>query len=130
MEKSKNRKKYYLKIHLIFVIKYRKNLLINELKDFIINKIIEISNKNNFIIENINSDVNHVHMLIEYPPHISITSIVRKLKQETTYHVWLNYSNILNNIFYREKTFWSDGYYVSSIGHINEEIVNNYINNQ
>jgi putative transposase len=105
MEKSRNRKKYYLKIHLIFVVKYRKRLLISDLKDFIINKINEISDKKDFNIENINSDINHIHMLIEYPPHISITSIVRKLKQETTYHIWLNYSNILNQYFYREKTF-------------------------
>lgn len=35
---SKNRRKYYLKIHLVMVIKYRKHLLIDEFKNIFIAK--------------------------------------------------------------------------------------------
>ena len=110
---SKNRRKYYLKIHLVLVIKYRKHLLLNEFK-----------------IEAINSDLNHIHLLINYTPNITISSIVRILKQETTFHSWLIYENLLKDYFYREKTLWSDGYFVSSVGYLDEETIKNYIKNQ
>ncbi|MBD1430976.1 transposase, partial [Sphingobacterium litopenaei] len=34
------------------------------------------------------SDLDHIHFLIRYIPRVSITSIVRKLKQESTYYIW------------------------------------------
>ncbi|NGM72891.1 IS200/IS605 family transposase, partial [Sphingobacterium sp. SGL-16] len=32
--------------------------------------------------------LDHIHFLIRYIPRVSITSIVRKLKQESTYYIW------------------------------------------
>jgi len=55
---SKNRRKYYLKIHLVLVVKYRKQLLNNNFKGYIHDKMLEISYKNEFNIEEINSDKN------------------------------------------------------------------------
>ena len=127
---SKNRKRYYLKIHLIFCVKYRKQLLVNGLDCLIIKNIKDISQNKNFIIEEINSDKNHLHMLISYEPQITITSIVRFLKQMTTIYLWSIKYNLLKSHFYKEKTFWSDGYFVSSVGYANEEIINNYIKSQ
>ena len=127
---SKNRRKYYLKIHLVLVIKYRKHLLLNEFKTYIHNTMKEISSKYEFKIEAINSDLNHIHLLINYTPNLTISSIVRILKQETTFHSWLIYENLLKDYFYREKTLWSDGYFVSSVGYLDEETIKNYIKNQ
>jgi len=127
---SKNRRKYYLKIHLVLVVKYRKSLINSVLKDFIYNQFNEISNRYNFKIDEINDDKNHIHLLISYNPNIKINTIVMRLKQISTYNLWLNYSNYLKRHFYKEKTFWSDGYFVSSIGYINEEEIKEYIKNQ
>ncbi|MDR1656881.1 MAG: transposase, partial [Deltaproteobacteria bacterium] len=40
------------------------------------------------------------------------------MKQYSTYHIWRNplYKPILQQHFWKERTFWSDGYFVSSIG--------------
>jgi putative transposase len=127
---SKNRKKYYLKVHLIMVIKYRKPLLYNNEIDNSVKLILtELSNKYDFNIESMESDVNHIHLLIEYPPNISVTSIVRVLKQQSTYRLWLKNELLLKKYFWKEKTFWSDGYFVSSIGE-NEDVIHRYIINQ
>lgn len=70
--------KHKLKAHLIFVCKYRKKLLkIIDIKN-IFNSIVE---KSNFDIDIMESDVDHIHLLINYPPTLSITQIVRRLKQ-------------------------------------------------
>ena len=48
---SRNHSKYYLKVHLIFVCKYRKKLLINNFDNIVKNIILEISYRSNFIID-------------------------------------------------------------------------------
>ena len=49
--------------------------------------LLNISSKSDFEIEVMESDIDHIHFLIRYIPRLSITSIVRKLKQESTYHI-------------------------------------------
>jgi putative transposase len=127
---SKNRRKYYLKIHLILVVKYRKHLLEGVLDTYIIKQIKNISDKYEFIIEEINTDSNHIHILISFSPNIKISSIVMRLKQISTYNIWKKYETILKYHFYKERTFWSDGYYVSTVGYIDINKVINYIKNQ
>ena len=128
---SKNRKKYYLKAHLVFVTKYRKNLFKNNDIDFKIKYLFyEISNKKDFIIETIESDNNHIHLLVSYKPNISISSIVRCLKQNSTYWIWKSFDKYLSKVYFKEKTFFSDGYFVSSVGELDEEDVRKYIRSQ
>ena len=117
---SKNRHKYYLKAHLIFVCKYRKQLLTGE----------EISTSSKFDIDIMESDNDHIHLLISYSPDISITSIVRRLKQKSTHELWNNYSGFLTKHFWKEHTFWSDCYFVCSIGEANPDTIRKYIENQ
>lgn len=127
--KSKNRHKFLLKCHLIFVCKYRKHLLDGYLSEFIKQKCIEISENANFKIETMEANKNHIHFMISYPPCVSVSSIVRKLKQETTYHVWKKFPE-LRKVYWKENAFWSDGYFVCSIGNANSETIRNYIENQ
>ena len=127
---SRNHSKYYLKVHLIFVCKYRKKLLINNFDNIVKNIILEISYRSNFIIDILETDEDHIHMLISYPPKFSVTSIVRKLKQETTINLWKNYPKFLSKHFWKEHTFWSDGYFACSIGEANPETIKRYIENQ
>ena len=127
---SRNHSKYYLKVRLIFVFKYRKKLLINNFDNIVKNVILEISYRSNFIIDILETDEDHIHMLISYPPKFSVTSIVRKLKQETTINLWKNYPKFLSKHFWKEHTFWSDGYFACSIGEANPETIKRYIENQ
>jgi putative transposase len=94
-------------------------------------KILEnITNNSDFNIEVMESDINHIHFLIRYIPCLSISSIVRKLKQESTKQIWSLYSNFLSQEFWLEKTFWSDGYFVCSIGEASPNTIREYILNQ
>ena len=123
-------RKYYLKIHLIFVCKYRKKLLDNIISSCTMKKILEIANNSGFSIDTMETDKDHIHILINYVPNISITSIVRKLKQETTVFLWKNFSYYLSKHFWKERAFWSDGYFACSIGEASPETIRKYIENQ
>lgn len=76
------------------------------------------------------SDLDHIHILIRYSPKISISSIVNRLKSISTNRIWKQYESYLAKEFWKEKTFWTDGYFVSSIGTISQETLNLYIENK
>jgi len=128
---STNRSKHYLKCHLIFVCKYRNKLLVNQLKVDMKQLLLNITSKSDFEIEVFESDIDHIHFLIRYIPRLSITSIVRKLKQESIYHIWHSvHKNYLYTYFWIEKTFWSDDYFVCFIGEANPNTIKQYILSQ
>jgi len=89
-----------------------------------------IASNSDFEIEVFESDIDHIHFLIRYIPRLSVTSIVRKLKQESTVAIWKLQKNILSKNFWKEHTFWSDGYFVCSIGEASPETVRQYILSQ
>ena len=61
---STNRSKHNLKVHLILVCKYRKKLLQGSLNDFIKAVIDEIAEQNDFTIIAMESDIDHIHLMI------------------------------------------------------------------
>ena len=81
---TKNHSKFLLMYHIIFVVKYRQNI-IDFFKEDIKEIFIEISKKYNFEILEIETDKDHIHLLIQVDPKISPLQIVRILKQISTY---------------------------------------------
>jgi putative transposase len=69
-------------------------------------------------------------LLIHYEPKMSILEIVRLLKQMTTFHIWKQHEEYLAKHFWRERTFWSDGYFACSIGNVSRETIQKYIQEQ
>ena len=86
--------------------------------------------RSDFSIDIMETDKDHIHLLVSYPPNISVTSIARRLKQESTRELWDRYPEWLRRHFWKEHTFWSDGYFVCSIGEASPETVRKYIENQ
>lgn len=127
---STNRSKHYLKCHLIFVCKYRKKLLVGQLKDDMRSILLNITSNSDFEIEVFESDLDHIHFLIRYIPRLSITSIVRKLKQESTRQLWVLHHSTLRKQYWYQKLLWSDGYFVCSIGEASPETIRQYILSQ
>lgn len=126
---SKNHSKYLLLYHVILVIKFRKKIIwyINdELKQIIT----DISKESNFEILEMETDEDHIHLLIKSEPKYSILSIVRRIKQESTIRIWKTQASYLSTFFWKEHTLWSDGYFASTIGNISKEKVEEYIRNQ
>ena len=70
------------------VCKYRKKLLVGDLNNDMKALIQSITEKADFEIEVFESDIDHIYFLIRYIPRLSVTSIVRKLKQQSTIAIW------------------------------------------
>ena len=131
MYRAKNRREYSLKAHIIFVVKYRKKLLTPEISFFVKTQLLSIAERSDFLIELMETDRDHIHILVEYDPKVSLLAVVRRLKQESTVALWKNYDKFLRRHFWREHTFWSDGYFVCSIGEgASYETIQRYIKSQ
>ena len=75
--KSKNRHKYLLQYHIIFVCKYRKKLLVSrQISDDIKQFSDEICQRHSVIIRHMETDKDHIHYMIETEPTMSISKIV------------------------------------------------------
>ncbi|HRE51459.1 MAG TPA: IS200/IS605 family transposase [Flavitalea sp.] len=127
---STNRSKHYLKCHLIFVCKYRKSMLVGQVNDDAKRIFTSIASVSDFEIEVMETDKDHAHFLIRYIPRLSIAQIVRRLKQESARQLWQLHSATLRKQYWYQKLFWSDGYFVCSIGEASPETIRQYILSQ
>lgn len=127
--KSNNHSKYCLTYHIILVCKYRKKLLVKYGED--IKQIMFDTSKNyDFTIKEMEVDKDHIHLMVESVPKISPLQIVRVLKQQSTIQIWRIYKRELKKYFWKEHTFWTDGYFVSTIGEVSSKTLKHYIQNQ
>lgn len=125
-----NHRKDSLKVHLIFVTRFRRALLKGCMSTDCKKCLHSICEKNGWDIIRVETDKDHVHMLIEYPPTVSISSIVQRLKRESTYYMWKSYGDILRKHYWYQDTFWSKGYFYNSIGEASTDTIIHYIEAQ
>ena len=128
---SKNHSKFLIMVHLIFVCKYHKKLLVKFGQQIKL-LMFDIAKENNFEIIETQVDQNHIHLLVSYNPTQSVLDIVRFLKQISTYRIWRQEDNylFLQKYFWKEHTFWSDGYFACSIGNVSKDTIEKYIQSQ
>ena len=124
--KSKNHSKFILTYHIIFTCKYRKKLLIKYGED--VKQIMyDISKRYDFDIKEMEVDKDHIHMMISSVPKISPLQIVRVLKQQSTIQMWRRCASELKKQYWKENTFWTDGYFCSTIGEVSSKTLRHYI---
>ena len=125
-----NRRKYSLKVHIVLVTKYRKQLLKGSIADDVKQEILHIANTRGYEIIAIETDKDHIHFLLSYDTADRVCDIVKIVKQETTYYLWQKYSSVLSKQYWKEKIFWSDGYFACSIGEVSSATIQKYIESQ
>ena len=125
-----NRRKYSLKVHIVLVTKYRKQLLQGSIADDVKQKILDIANTRGYEIIAMETDKDHIHFLLSYDATDRGCDIVKIVKQETTYYLWQKYNSVLSKQYWKKKIFWSDGYFACSIGEVSSATIQKYIESQ
>jgi len=117
---------YNLGFHIIWCPKYRRKVLINgvdiRLKELLIEKSLEHS----WDIEIMEIMPDHVHIFIKATPNDSPVFIVSQLKGYTSFALRNEFTWLKSRI----PTLWTRSYYVESVGHISEETIKKYIEDQ
>ena len=73
-------------------------------------------------------DHDHVHLHIVIPPKYSVSTIIQRLKTNTSSKIKAKY-DFLKEVYWGTESIWSPGYFVSTVG-INEEIIRRYVEMQ
>ena len=71
--------------------------------------------------------VDHVHMLLEIPPKMSVSGFMGYLKGKSSLMIYEQWGNMKYK--YRNREFWCRGYYVDTVGK-NAKKIEEYIKNQ
>jgi putative transposase len=69
----------------------------------------------------------HVHLCLSIPPKLSISDFMGYLKGKSAFMIFDRHPEMGSKF---NRHFWARGYYVSTIGNINEESIKTYIKNQ
>ena len=121
---------YYLKYHLVLVIKYRNPVINKDIKEQLINIAYNIfENSWGLKIDNINTDIDHIHILFFSDPQTRLSDLINNYKTTSSRLIRKNNKEFLSKYFWKPY-FWSDSYFIGTVSDVTETIVNNYINNQ
>lgn len=115
------------KYHIVFAPKYRRQVFFGQKRREIGAILRQLCEWKNVKIIEAEICPDHVHMLLEIPPKLSITSFVGFLKGKSSLLIYQKYANMKYK--YRDRVFWCRGYYVDTVGK-NTEKIKEYIANQ
>jgi len=115
--------------HFVCPAKYRR-VVFDEDVDSVLKEVCqEIEKRYDIRFLEIGTDRDHVHFLIQSVPKISATQIIRTVKSITAREIFSRCPQVKKKLWGGE--FWTDGYYVSTVGqHGNEETISRYVKNQ
>ncbi len=115
------------KYHVVFIPKYRKRVLYQQLRRELGTVFRELAQRQESEIIEGHLMADHVHMLISIPPKHSVSSLMGFIKGKSAIHIARVYAGRRRN--YVGQHFWARGYWVSTVGK-NEAAVRRYIQEQ
>jgi len=124
--KSLNQCKYLVQYHLIWCPKFRYNVLKGNVEEALKRILVEICNKYEYEILELEVMVGHIHIFVSAKPTIAPTDIVRTLKSITAIQLFKEFP-ALRKFYSRFGSLWSKGYFVSTIGKVSAETIQKYI---
>ena len=115
--------------HFVCPAKYRR-VVFDEQVDRVLKEVcLEISERYEIEFIEIGTDRDHVHFLIQSVPTYSVTKIIQTVKSLTAREVFKRAPQVKKELWGGE--FWSDGYYVSTVGrHGSEQVIQRYVKEQ
>ena len=110
-------------------VKYRRSLLDDEDERVIVETPSEISERYEIEFEQIGCDGNHIHLLCSAHPKIAPSQIVQMFKSITAREIFRRKPSVKKSLWGGQ--FWTDGYYVATVGEGGSwDVVERYVRNQ
>ncbi|MEG1739996.1 MAG: IS200/IS605 family transposase [Akkermansia sp.] len=115
--------------HFVCPAKYRRVVFLDGVDEGIKDVCLEIEKRYEIRFLEIGTDKDHVHFLVQGVPKNSVSDLIRTIKSITVREIFRRYPEVKKQLWGGE--FWSDGYFVSTVGqHGNEEVISKYVKNQ
>lgn len=119
---------YDLKYHVIFCSKYRHRILTGEVATRCRVLIREVCASNYVDIISGSMSPDHVHLLLSLPPSISLSKVLQYIKGKSSRKLLQEFDHLRKR--YWGQHLWARGYFAVTVGNVNSEEVQRYIENQ
>ena len=124
---SLSHSKWSCKYHIVFAPKYRRQVIYGKIKADIGKILRTLCEQKKVNIIEAEACPDHIHMLVEIPPNISVAQFMGYLKGKSALMIFDRHANLKYK--YGNRHFWCRGYYVDTVGK-NKKAIEEYIKNQ
>ena len=115
---------YRTEYHIVWIPKYRRRILNPGVGGYVkkvLPKVLKMMPGCEVVEMNI--QVDHIHMVMVIPPKYAVSDVIGKIKQYTARKLRDKYT-WLEKVYWKERIVWSPGYFVSTIGLDEDQIIN------
>ena len=119
---------YSITLHLVLVVKYRRNVIDDAISERIKNIFGLIGSTHDVEIMKWNHDKDHVHTMLSISPSTNLNKYINAAKAASSRLIKKEFPSIKLKLW--KETFWTRGFYVSSTDSTKTDVIKNYILNQ
>ena len=119
--------KWKCQYHIVFIPKYRRKVMYGNVKADVREILKKLCEYKKVEIMEGAVCVDHVHLCVSIPPKQAVSEFVGYLKGKSALMIFDKHPELTSKW---TKSFWARGYYVSSVGNVNEETIKKYIQEQ
>ena len=114
--------------HLVLVTKYRRKVLDNDIYEYLEEKFNTIGESYNLHLEEMNHDLDHLHILFRAEPKSNISKFINAYKSSTSRKIKELFPYVTEKLW--ESKFWSQSFCLITTGGAPIEVIKQYIQNQ
>ncbi len=119
---------YECKYHVVICPKYRYRVLKDEIAEYTRQMLYRLASQKDLVeILEMNTQPDHIHIVLSIPPKYAVSSIIGFLKGKLSINLFHRYEKLGKRYWGRH--FWSRGYCVSTVG-LDEEMILKYVKYQ
>lgn len=120
---------YSLHYHLVLVVKYRRDVFTEEMKNFMRSAVEGFTENYGVEIERLEADGDHVDILFKAKPSTDLTKFINALKGSTARRIRNEYHDEIKDKLWGD-SFWTDSYCLISTGQVSLDVLIEYVENQ
>ncbi len=120
---------FELHAHLVFITKYRGNVFTDEQLKSLEGIFRSVCEDFEVRLEEFNGEADHVHLLVNFPPKVSVSKLVNSLKGVSSRRLKQMHPELIKPA-YLKNALWSPSYYAGSVGGAPISVVRQYIEQQ
>ena len=120
---------YSIQYHIVWCVKYRHKIITDNIKKDLIEILNKIAQDNNFEILECNTDMDHIHLLINCSPQHYIPNMIKALKGVSARLLMKKYKNNLKDKLWKGH-LWNSSYFVATVSENTENQIRMYIQKQ
>ena len=126
--RGNNHSVFNIHFHLILVVKYRRKVINDEISERLKGIFRYIQGNYNITLEEWNHDIDHVHILFRSEPNSNISKFINAYKSASSRLIKKGFPSIKSRLY--KEAFWSQSFYLISIGEANTKTIKKYIESQ